>query len=219
MEIKTNGKMQVYIRRHVGDIVGDGAVLVKRINGQKWEIKCSRCGNVFVGQPSNTSGHCVKCAYRISGMAKRLHNESPHHNKSASRLYRIWLGMKARCNTPTASHYEDYGGRNIKVDSEWNDYIKFKDWALKNGYADNLTLDRVDTDGDYRPDNCRWVTQKEQMRNTRHNVWITYNGETKTIAEWAEITGIKYHTLKARVKKHRDNVEQIFATRIREVAK
>lgn len=98
---------------------------------------------------------------------------------------------------------------------EWDDYEKFKLWALSHGYSDNLTLDRIDNNGNYCPENCRWVTHREQMRNTRNNHLLTYNGQTKTMAEWAECMGIKYHTLKRRINAYGWSTESALTTQIR----
>jgi hypothetical protein len=81
------------------------------------------------------------------------------HGKNQSRIYKIWLNMRYRCNTPTANSYKNYGGRGIKVCEEWNTFSNFLDWALANGYKDNLTIDRKDNDKDYCPENCQWVTK------------------------------------------------------------
>lgn len=198
MEIKDSGERKTYTHRHIGDVVGDGAILVSRINGQKWKIKC-KCGKTFIGQPSNTSGLCWNCSHKKVAQEKVKHNESPKPDKKASRLYRIWLGMKARCNIPTASGYEYYGKCGIKACSEWDNYLNFKNWSLSNGYAENLTLDRINGSKNYSPDNCRWVNKTTQGRNKRNNHLLTYKGETKSMAEWSEVTGIKYHTLKRRI--------------------
>lgn len=207
MEIKDSGGKRPYNHRHIGDIVGDGAVLVKRVNGQKWKIKC-KCGNVFTGQPSDTSGLCWNCSHKKVAQGHIKHNESPDTGKKASRLYRIWLGMRARCNIPTASSFAYYGGRGITVSPKWDDYLTFKKWALNNGYKENLTIDRKDVNGNYEPENCRWITRKEQMSNTRKNVHITYNGETKTISEWAERVGLRYSTLKRRIRSDEYTIEE-----------
>jgi hypothetical protein len=107
--------------------------------------------------------------------------------------------MKSRCNNPKDADYKDYGGRGIKVCEEWmQSFSAFYEWAMNNGYADHLTIDRIDNDGDYTPDNCRWVDLKEQANNKRNNVTVTINGLTKTLAEWSEITGILYKTLHTR---------------------
>lgn len=118
------------------------------------------------------------------------------------RLYRIWLGIKRRCEYSKDVGYNLYGGRGISVCKEWRDsYISFMDWALENGYKDNLTIDRIDVNGNYEPSNCRWATVAEQQNNRRDNVLITYNGETLTASEWSRKTGIKIETLTWRKRK------------------
>ena len=200
---------RIYRRRSVGDVIQNNAVLLERINGRLWKIQCA-CGNEFVAQPSSCSGRCRKCGYDYLSSVQTIHGESPSEDKKASRLYRIWLGIKQRCTNTNTSDYAYYGKRGISVCNEWLDYTAFKTWALSNGYSDNLTIDRIDVNGNYEPDNCRWITQKEQCRNKRTNSFITYNGQTKTLAEWAEITGIKYHTLKNRINKYGFSIEDAF---------
>jgi hypothetical protein len=114
--------------------------------------------------------------------AKATHKES---NKENNRLFRIWCGMKARCYIKSAKGYENYGGRGITVCDEWrNDYTTFRDWALANGYQDHLTIDRIEGNKGYYPDNCRWSTYLEQNNNQRGNRLLTAFGETKTISQW-----------------------------------
>lgn len=105
--------------------------------------------------------------------------------ESKSRLYRIYAGMHQRCRNPNSPGYKDYGGRGVAVCPEWTEYIPFRDWAIANGYDDDLTLDRVDSDGGYRPDNCRWVTLADQARNRRSTFMIEAFGEAKCSADWA----------------------------------
>lgn len=130
-----------------------------------------------------------------------LHNEllskkMKKHGETKTRLHRIWQNMKRRCDTPSVPCYEVYGGRGIKVCDEWlHDYVAFREWALSNGYADNLSIDRIDPNGDYCPDNCRWATMKEQSNNLRKNIVVDIDGETHTLAEWSRISGVKYLTL------------------------
>jgi alpha-amylase/alpha-mannosidase (GH57 family) len=106
--------------------------------------------------------------------------------------------MKRRCENPDTEDYPNYGGRGIKVCDEWHNYVPFREWAIANGYADNLTIDRIDVNGDYTPQNCRWVTRQVQNRNRQHHINLTANGETHILAEWAEITNIGYTTLRRR---------------------
>lgn len=121
--------------------------------------------------------------------------------RSNSRLYNIWLHIKARCYKHSDEHFHWYGGRGITMCEEWkNDFKAFYDWAMSHGYSDELTIDRIDNDGNYEPSNCRWVTRKEQSNNRRSNIPITIEDVTHNIQEWSELTGIKYHTIYYRIK-------------------
>lgn len=126
-----------------------------------------------------------------------------HHNGSGTRLYRIYNNMLTRCFTQKSKDFRLYGGKGIKVCAEWlgdNGFVNFRDWSLQNGYADNLTIDRIDSNGDYSPCNCRWTTCKVQANNTSHNRYLEYQGEKHTVTEWSEITGIKLETLLFRLR-------------------
>ena len=124
------------------------------------------------------------------------------HGKSKTRLYNIWSDMKRRCYNPKNKRYNRYGGRGISVCDEWkDDFQAFYDWAIYNDYAEDLTIDRIDVNGNYEPNNCRWITWKEQQRNTSRNRFITVNGVTRTMTEWAEITGIHRDVIKDRLNK------------------
>jgi hypothetical protein len=123
-------------------------------------------------------------------------------NGKKSRLYHIWEDMKSRCNNPNNRRYKDYGGRGIKVCHDWQvDFRLFSNWAINNGYADNLTIDRINVEGDYEPGNCRWSTKKLQSNNRRDNRYITFKGTTRTLTQWAEIKGFKPHVLKNRLNR------------------
>ncbi len=121
------------------------------------------------------------------------------HGMRYSRLYRIWTLMNQRCTNQRLAYYERYGGRDIQVCDEWKTFEVFADWAMKNGYKDDLSIDRINVNGNYEPENCKWSTNVEQQRNKRNNHFKTINGETKTVAEWAEISGLPYKTLQRRI--------------------
>lgn len=105
-------------------------------------------------------------------------------------LNAVWCGMKERCNNENADNYKWYGGSGITVCEEWNDFKVFYDWAISNGWENGLSIDRIDTLKGYSPDNCRFVSHKEQCRNRRTNVYITVDGETHMQCEWAELFGL-----------------------------
>lgn len=123
------------------------------------------------------------------------------HGMTNTRLYHIWSNMIQRCGNPKYPEAHLYGGRGITVCPEWRcSFEAFRDWALSNGYNDNLTIDRKDVDGNYCPQNCRWITPKEQNRNTRTNRRVTINGETRFLTEWCEIYGISLCSVYRRVR-------------------
>ena len=124
------------------------------------------------------------------------------HGMTKTRLHNIWVSMKERCNVPSVNCYKYYGGRGIKVCEEWkHSFESFRDWALANGYTDTLTIDRIDVNGNYEPSNCRWITLKEQGSNKTNNHFITYNGVTKTLQQWADEIGIHHVTLLERIER------------------
>lgn len=127
-------------------------------------------------------------------MAKKYPKEM-----TSSRLYTIWNGMKGRCYVKTQGEYKHYGAKGIKVCDEWRfDFMAFYNWSINNGYAEHLSLDRIDYCGNYEPNNCRWVTNLQQGNNRSNNVNLTNNGETHTISEWSRIIGIKKGALQYR---------------------
>lgn len=120
---------------------------------------------------------------------------STKHGMFGTRIYVIWSGMKRRCYDPKVEQYKNYGGRGISYCKEWEDFKNFYEWAKNNGYREDLTIDRIDTNGNYEPNNCRWIPQKEQHRNTRSNKILEYKGERHCASKWAEILGLNYNTL------------------------
>ncbi len=161
-----------------------------------WKCQCD-CGNVkFVSSGHLRDGHTKSCGC--------LHDENARtvgktHGMTHTRLHAIWSNMVQRCTNPKNTKYKDYGARGIHVCSEWRDFAVFCEWAYNNGYQQDLTIDRIDVDGNYCPENCRWATNFEQMRNMTVNHWITYKGETHILADWVKILGDKGPSFKSRI--------------------
>ena len=133
-------------------------------------------------------------------MAKAKGTSNYKSYNTNSRLYRIWHTMKSRCNNPNRNNYYLYGGRGITVCDEWATYAPFRQWSIDNGYNDSLTLDRINNDCHYGPDNCRWVNHIEQANNRRNNHVITINNETKTIMQFCRQYNIPKPTFYRRLR-------------------
>lgn len=161
-----------------------------------WKCKCD-CGNEVVLRGYSIRYHHVSsCGCKRKEVAKE---KAYKHGGCGDRLYRIWGDMKSRTVQKSGKDWRNYTSRGITVCNDWKrDYLVFKKWALDNGYNDDLTIDRIDVNKGYTPENCRWVTPKQQANNRRTNVYITYNGMTKTLSEWSDYTGLSYSCLSDR---------------------
>lgn len=183
---------------------------IKRMPSNKngkviWLCKCE-CGNETEAIGSSLlSRNTLSCGcIKRELLSKRniVHGLAKTETGSVSKLYTIWLSMKQRCNDSNNSHYKYYGGKGIRVCDEWNnDYQTFHNWAIDNGYAIGLSIERDKIDENYSPSNCRWIIKALQARNKSTNHFITYKNKTKTLVEWSELCGIKQETLRYRIKK------------------
>lgn len=164
----------------------------------QWYCRCD-CGKTTTSTTTNLRRkHTKSCG------CLNTENRIRHGKRTRTwshRLYGIWDNMKSRCGNPNTKYYDRYGGRGITVCGEWvNSFQTFYDWAMVNGYQEGLQIDRIDNDGNYEPGNCRWVTKKTNLNNTRQNIYIELNGERHTVAEWSRITGISRKALDYRIK-------------------
>ena len=151
-----------------------------------WLCKCD-CGSMKVVMKSNLVQQKTRSCGCLQKQRTKEHNKK--HGKSGTRLYRIWKGMRNRCYNPNVRAYKDYGGRGIQVCEEWQHYAAFQEWALSNGYEDNLTIERIDCNGMYERENCKWVALSDQGKNTRKNRYIEHDGKVMTLAEWSRELG------------------------------
>jgi len=172
--VVSNAKTKTYIREYKGH--------TKIFNIPHYNCVCE-CGTKRIVS-ANSLGHgSTSCGCFARENSSRIQKT---HGLSKSRLYRIWRQIKRRCYEKNNDSFEYYGGRGIKMDERWKkDSSSFFSWALKNGYQEKLTIDRIDNNGDYKPENCRFVTNTKQQRNRGNNVNITAFNETKTLEEWS----------------------------------
>lgn len=163
-----------------------------------WLCECDCGSHTIVTRGGLTSGNTTSCGcYQIEGIRAR----STIHGMSRTVLYKVWGDMKNRCNDVNNIAYHRYGGRGITICDDWYNFKSFRDWALDNGYEPGLTLDRIDNNGDYCPENCRWVDRRTQGNNRENNHIVEYSGISHTISEWTDILGVCYSTLWARINR------------------
>lgn len=173
-----------------------------------WHCVCDCGRKVVVRGMALRSGHTLSCGC----YSRDVHTK---HGGEGSRLYRVWCDMKARCLNKNHRFYSYYGGRGISICEEWLDFSNFQQWAYHTGYDPTskkweCTLDRIDSNRGYFPDNCRWVSMAVQDSNKRNNRYFEFRGEVHSLREWAEILGVKYQTLYARLNVHGMSVEEAF---------
>ncbi len=156
-----------------------------------WHCQCE-CGNTKeVYRQGLTTGAVISCGCgRNGGLIY----------KPGTRLHRTWSGMKHRCNNKKCPGYANYGGRGIYVHTEWNSYVPFHDWAITHGYREDLFIDRINNDGPYSPENCRWATRVEQANNKRCTTWLTFRGEVDSLSNHARAQGFKPCQVRLRLR-------------------
>lgn len=160
-----------------------------------WLCECD-CGNeTIVSRTHLLDGHVTSC-----GCWNR--DSATIHGMSHEPLYHTWVSMRQRCQNERQKAYVRYGARHIFVCDEWQSFKNFQEWAMSNGYEHGLTIDRINNDDGYYPENCRWVDRITQANNTSTNRFITYNGDTHTIAEWARLFEIDYDLLRRRINRN-----------------
>lgn len=184
--------------------------VIEYIKGGKWICQCE-CGNKHIAATGDLNKNKVNsCGCYKSEYVK---NKNYTHKLRNHRLYSIYHNMKSRCYNPNSTYYKYYGKRGVLICKDWlNDeggFVNFYNWSIDNGYDESLTIDRIDVNGDYTPDNCRWVTRGVQMNNTNNNHYIVINGETKTLQEWSIVYNISDKTIRGRISIGWDDVKAV----------
>lgn len=185
-------------------------------NRTVWKVKCD-CGTEKTVLPYLlVSGNQKSCGCYRNDVSRGRHRKYEHSIYEYKRLYGIYTGIKKRCFNKKEPRYKDYGGRGITMCEEWANTIdgfdKFAEWALSHGYADDLTIERKDVNGNYCPENCKWITLQEQTLNTRNTVWVDYQGEHIQLFKLCERLGLKYDTIHGRIRDHGWSVERAVET-------
>lgn len=163
--------------------------------GVKYECLCD-CGNTHIVSHRNLYNGSIKsCGCLLEDFLK----SNTTHGGAGTKLYYVWNAARSRCFNPKDKGYKNYGGRGVTMCDEWaNDFGSFQQWAYQNGYEEDkgLTIDRIDNNGNYCPENCRWVDQMTQCNNMRRNVYVTYMGKRQTLAQWARELNRQYESLR-----------------------
>jgi hypothetical protein len=175
----------------------------RKYNKNHWKCKCE-CGNIKdIESYALRKGIIKSCGCLLQERYKNAISYVTTHGDAGTRLYSIYKHMKRRCYEKTNISYKNYGKRGIRVCKEWKDnYETFRDWALKNGYSDDLSIDRIDGNKNYSPDNCKWSTRKEQSSNRRGCHSVEVDGITyPTLVSFCEKFDLKYDTVKHRYRR------------------
>ncbi|MCM1223960.1 MAG: hypothetical protein NC548_56865 [Lachnospiraceae bacterium] len=184
-----------------------------------WRCVCDCGKEVLVTSGNLMSGKTQSCGCEKAESLLSLHQKNIVHggysknsDAATKRLFGIWIGMKRRCESPGHKDYHYYGERGISVCDDWHIFDNFREWSLSNGYAEGLSIDRIDVNLGYNPLNCRWATAKTQCNNKRNNRFLTFNGQTHTAKEWSRVTNIGYYTILNRIDHLGWSVERALTT-------
>ena len=181
----------------------------KHKNKIAWLCRCD-CGKTIIVLASNLTNNRTRSCGCLK--MEKLLQRSTIHNQRHTKIYEVWKTLKQRCFNPTNISYKNYGGRGITICEDWkNNFSSFYEWSMKNGYKEGLSIDRIDNNGNYCPENCRWTDRKTQANNTRTNHFITFRNQTKTIAEWSRHFNLPYSNIFAKLQKNNYDGEKAFA--------
>ena len=175
--------------------------------GVRWALCLCECGKEIDARVSGLrSGNTRSCGCLYKDTRKTA---NVSHGMQHTRLYSTWSNMKTRCYNPKVAGFKNYGGRGITICDDWkDDFVSFYNWAMRTGYNDNLTIERVDVDGNYEPENCMWIGADEQSKNRRGNVYIELNGKTDTLKGWCDKLSLPYKIVHQRMIRSNSNPKE-----------
>lgn len=176
-----------------------------------WYCKCE-CGNIKQVRSDSLQCGAIKSCGCLKKEQDKINLGRTTHDLSDQKIYKIWQGIKSRCYNKNNNSYCNYGERGIIMCDEWkNDFISFYNWALTSNYAEHLTIERIDVNGNYEPSNCKFADIKEQCNNRRTNIKITIGNKTLTLTQWCEFFEIDYGTVIARYRRNSDiSLDELF---------
>ena len=194
--------MRLNEKKYVGQKHGKLTILrVYRENGETMcDCQCD-CGNAKKTYASKVIHGEISSCGCMRGNKK--------HGKQGTRLYRIWQAMKIRCRNPNAANYKYYGGKGVSYCTDWEAFEPFEKWAMAHGYADDLSIDRIDVNGNYEPSNCRWATWKEQCNNKTSNIIIEHGSEKYSLKEFCYTFGLSYSAILTSLRRGRTTLQDI----------
>lgn len=195
----------------IGQTFGNLTVISRVKNSKsgkaRWKCLCS-CGNISIVTSTDlVSGHTRSCG------CKRYESHNATHGMTKTDLHNKWCQMRQRCGNPQCKAYQHYGAEGVSVCDEWNSFANFRNWSLANGYREGLSLDRINNEKGYSPDNCRWITWEEQSGNRRNNLNFTYRGKTQNLRAWCSELGLNYAVIRQRIRRDGYTFEQAIASK------
>lgn len=197
-----------YTGKRFGKLIVLGISDKKGKSGHKYYRCLCDCGN----EKDISASHLATGASKSCGCGVRLATikRNTTHGLSKSRLFTKWMNMKSRCSNPNDKAYAYYGGKGIKVCDEWQtNFMAFYDWSMSNGYSDNLTIERIDVNGDYMPNNCKWIPFCDQAKNKSNNRFVEINGTKKLISEWCKESPVSMTTIYQRIRNGWNEIDAI----------
>lgn len=207
------GKLKDITNQKFGRLTAVHPTGEKDKNGKTlWYCKCDCGGSKVAPIHLLNNGRIKSCGCLISSEEKS--KRATKHGLRNTRLYTIWSHIKDRCYNENSKIYKYYGKKGVQLCEEWRDFINFYNWALSNGYSDELTIDRIDVNGSYDPSNCRWVDYSVQANNRTNNKLFTFNNKTQTLTQWCNEYDIDYNVVKDRIGKLKWSFEDALITPI-----